>query len=92
MCITDDQTLYNLLCTFNEHIVLLSYKYECIPKDLILAYSVSLAFSLLYKNEDCLFNNLAILDKYISIVVSLYLLFYFLFTELIFYLCYSFLV
>lgn len=37
---------------------------------LLFPFSVSLHFSLINKNKDCLYNNLAILDSYIPILVS----------------------
>ncbi|KAL4148461.1 hypothetical protein QTP88_002698 [Uroleucon formosanum] len=51
--------------------VILSSKYICSEKHLLVyPYSVSLNFSIVNKNEDCLFNNLAILDDYITILLN----------------------
>jgi len=56
----------------NEFVVL-SSKYICSEKHLLIyPYAVSLNFSIVNKNEDCLFNNLAILDDFITILVRIF--------------------
>lgn len=55
--------------TLNEHVLLSSQYLPTKNVRLIYPYSVSLNFSILNKDEDCLFNNLAVLDDYITIFV-----------------------
>lgn len=56
--------------TLNE-MVILSFNYICSQNHLLVyPYCVSLNFSIVNKNDDCLFNNLAILDDYITFLFN----------------------
>ncbi|VVC32677.1 Hypothetical protein CINCED_3A006375 [Cinara cedri] len=68
--IMEDEILNNLLWTLNENVVL-STQYTTTNPLLIFPYSVSLHFSIKMKNEDCLFNNLCILDNYLNIAYKM---------------------
>lgn len=58
----------DIICKFNEHVLLISH-YNPMNELLLFPFSVSLHFSLINKNENCLYNNLAILDSYITTLV-----------------------
>lgn len=66
----EDKALNNIHLALNENL-LLSTQYTPINTKLMFPYSVSLHFSILMKNEDCFFNNLAILDNYLTIFVRI---------------------
>lgn len=56
-----------------NEMVLLSFNYICSQNNLLVyPFCVSLNFSIVNKNDDCLFNNLAILDDYITFVVRIF--------------------
>ncbi|XP_026810422.1 uncharacterized protein LOC113551991 [Rhopalosiphum maidis] len=60
----------DLYYALNEYVVL-SSNYMCSQNHLLVyPYCVSLNFSIVNKNNDCLFNNLAILDDYITILFN----------------------
>jgi hypothetical protein len=62
----------DLYYALNEYVVL-SSNYMCSQNHLLVyPYCVSLNFSIVNKNNDCLFNNLAILDDYITILVRIF--------------------
>ncbi|XP_016661281.1 uncharacterized protein LOC103309871 [Acyrthosiphon pisum] len=69
-CLTTNTFLNEFHYAQNEFVIL-SSKYICSEKHLLVyPYAVSLNFSIVNKNEDCLFNNLAILDDYITILFN----------------------
>lgn len=71
-----DKTLYSLYYALNENVILAS-QFTSMYVELVFPYSVSINFSIINKDDDCLFNNLAVLEDYIAIIVRIY--FYILF-------------
>lgn len=66
----NDKTLNDIFCTLNEQIVYLSHEHnKSVNSLLILPYSMLLDFSLSNKNINNLFNNLALLNDYLTICV-----------------------
>ncbi|CAH1714172.1 unnamed protein product [Aphis gossypii] len=54
-----------------NEMVILSFNYICSQNHLLVyPYCVSLNFSIVNKNDDCLFNNLAVLNDYITLLFN----------------------
>lgn len=69
MCKSKDTDVNNLFNTFNVLVLFSSYNTSTIDPRLVFPYSVSLNFSLISKNEECLFNNLALLEDFTTLIV-----------------------
>lgn len=66
----NDKTLIDILCTLNKQIVYLSHEHnKSVNSLLILPYSMFLDFSISKKKNKYLFNNLALLNDYLTICV-----------------------
>ncbi|XP_050436025.1 uncharacterized protein LOC126842867 [Adelges cooleyi] len=62
-----DPIINTLLYTLNEKTIHVTQQ-STANNQLILPYSLSLHFSILTNNEECLYNNLGVLDNYLSIL------------------------
>ncbi|XP_025200961.1 LOW QUALITY PROTEIN: uncharacterized protein LOC112598649 [Melanaphis sacchari] len=65
-----DKCLIDIYNDLNEYVIL-SSNYMCSQNHLLIyPYCISLNFSIINQKDDCLFNNLAVLDDYITILFN----------------------